>query len=166
MDHTGPWTIESPSGNHFLLFLRSLLLTTQMVFFVCHTNPSSIFFILATNTLLPISEGAGGAGGSNGIIPCSFSVNRHPRSTSGAVSASPTFSLLHHGAGLREGEALHGLIALHPRAVLAGPPAGGELGQHATFEGVALLPRSLAAPGGSVRGCDEKEAGLVKDPEK
>ena len=84
---------------------------------------------------------------------------------SAVASGSPTFSLLHHGAGLREGEALHGLVALHPWPVLAGPPARGELGQHATFEGVALLPRSLAAPGSSVRGWDRRRW-VVKNPQK
>lgn len=59
-----------------------------------------------------------------------------------------TFPFLHHGPGLREGKALHGLVALSAGSVLRQPVpvTVDRVDQHATVEGVALLSGCLSRP--------------------
>lgn len=69
-------------------------------------------------------------------------------------SCGHTFSLLHHGARLRECKALHGLVALAHGSLLVA-----SVYQHPAVEGVALLAGSLSAPGRPISCCRDQRQG-------
>lgn len=65
-----------------------------------------------------------------------------------------TFPFLHHGTRLREGEALHGLVALAHGSLLMA-----SVHEHPAVEGVALLARSLSAPRPPICSCGDQRRG-------